>query len=270
MISIRRPFLRTCILVTLMVLLSCSGTLTAALFWKEYKSGIYWQEPPVIDPGGPGQPPSDAIVLFDGTNLDAWNGGEKWIIKDGAATTAGGSISTKQKFGDCQLHLEFATPSEVKSSGQGRGNSGVYLMGRYEVQVLDSYDNKTYYDGQCAAIYKQTPPIVNACRKPGEWQTYDILFTAPRFNDDRTVKTPGYVTVLHNGIVVQNHFELQGKTSYDSPPSYSKHPEKEPLSLQFHGNKTRFRNIWIRENVHAPVGEQLGGLPEEPATPEET
>jgi hypothetical protein len=264
-----RPFVRLTLAALSVLVLSGSGTLTAALFWQEYKSGIYWNEPTVIDPGGPGQPPSDAIVLFEGTNLDAWHGGEKWIIKDGAATTAGGSINTKQKFGDCQLHLEFATPSEVKGSGQGRGNSGVYLMGRYEVQVLDSYENTTYYDGQCAAIYKQTPPIVNACRKPGEWQTYDILFTAPRFNDDGSLKSPGYVTVIQNGVVVQNHFELQGGTSYVAPPEYSKHGEKESLSLQFHGNKTRFRNIWIRENVHAPKGEQLGGRPDQPAQPEE-
>ena len=263
-----RKLLRSAVVTALVVIVSCSGTLTAALFWQEYKSGIFWQEPTLVDPDGSDGVPSDAIVLFDGKTLDAWDGGEKWIIEDGAATTAGGSISTKQKFGDCQLHLEFATPSEVKGSGQGRGNSGVYLMGRYEVQVLDSYENTTYYDGQCAAIYKQTPPIVNACRKPGEWQTYDIIFTAPRFNEDRSVKTPGYVTVLQNGILVQNHFELQGKTSYVAPPSYSKHPEKEPLSLQFHGNKTRFRNIWIRENVQTPQGEQLGGRPDEPATPE--
>lgn len=256
-------------IAALVVLASSTGTLTAALFWQEYKNGIFWQEPTIVDPGGPGQAPSDAIILFDGKSLDAWNGGEKWIIADGAATTAGGSISTKQKFGDCQLHLEFATPSEIKGSGQGRGNSGVYLMGRYEVQVLDSYENTTYYDGQCAAIYKQTPPIVNACRKPGEWQTYDIIFTAPRFEEDGSIRTPGYVTVLQNGVVVQNHFELQGGTSYVAPPEYRKHAGKESISLQFHGNKTRFRNIWIRENVQSPVGEQLGGRPEAPAVPEE-
>lgn len=266
--SSNRPLVRLSFVSTLVLFLSCSGTLTAAFFWQEYKSGIYWQEPPVVDPGGPNQVPSDAIVLFDGESLDAWNGGEKWIIEDGAATTAGGSISTKQKFGDCQLHLEFATPSEVKGNGQGRGNSGVYLMGRYEVQVLDSYENTTYYDGQCAAIYKQTPPIVNVCRKPGEWQTYDIIFTAPRFKNDGSLKSPGYVTVLQNGIVVQNHFELQGGTSYVAPASYQKHGEKDSLSLQFHGNKTRFRNIWIREHVHAPKGEQLGGRPEAPEKPE--
>src|SRR6476660_7327629 len=145
-----------------------AGT-AAAMQVVEYKSGIVWPEPPLIDPGQPGVPPSDAIALFDGQNLDGWQGGDKWIVQDGVATAAGGTITSKQKFGDCQLHVEFATPAEVKGSGQGRGNSGIYLMSRYEVQILDSYDNTTYFDGQCGAIYKEQPPIVNACRKPGEW-----------------------------------------------------------------------------------------------------
>lgn len=229
-------------------------TSLAAMQSREYKSGIVWPEPPVVDPGQPGGPPADAIVLFDGKNLDAWEGGDKWKVEEGAATAAGGSIVTKEKFGDCQLHVEFATPAEVKGTGQGRGNSGLYLMNRYEVQILDSYQNTTYYDGQCGAIYKEQPPAVNACRKPGEWQTYDILFTAPRFNDDGSVKTPGYVTVLHNGIVIHNHFELLGSTNFDRPPAYTKHEDKEPLMIQFHGNPVRFRNIWIRENVKPLVG----------------
>ncbi|MDX1945174.1 MAG: DUF1080 domain-containing protein [Pirellulaceae bacterium] len=252
--------------VALVVALSlgfCSFS-TFAWWAKEYKSGILWPEPAVVDPGS-GGPPSDAIVLFGGENLDGWSGGDKWKIEEGIATAAGGGITTKEKFGDCQLHLEFATPAEVKGSGQGRGNSGVYLMGRYEVQILDSYDNATYFDGQCASIYKQTPPIVNACRKPGEWQTYDIIFTAPRFNDDGTVKTPCYVTVLQNGILVQNHFELLGGTSFTEPPKYSKHADREPISLQFHGNPVRFRNIWLRENVSAPVGKKPEPAAEKPA-----
>lgn len=220
-----------------------------SLAWavQEWKSGIVWLEPAVIDPGPPGGPPSDAIVLFDGTDMSAWDGGEKWIVADGAATSAKGSVRTKQAFGDCQLHLEFATPEKVSGSGQGRGNSGVYLMGRYEVQILDSYDNTTYFDGQCASIYKQSPPLVNACRKPGEWQTYDILFTAPRFDQDGQLICPAYVTVLQNGVVVQNHWELLGGTSYTEPPKYKKHGAKEKIELQFHGNPVRFRNIWIRE-----------------------
>src|SRR5438874_2622938 len=218
-----------------------------AVAWQtqEYKSGIVWPEPPVIDPGPPGGVPSDAIVLFDGKSLDAWQGGDKWKIEDGIATAAGGTITSKQKFGDCQLHLEFATPSEVKGSGQGRGNSGMYLMSRYEVQILDSYDNTTYFDGQCGAIYKEQPPTVNACRKPGEWQSYDIIFTAPRFEEDGSVKTPGYVTVLHNGVLIHNHFELLGATSYTEPAKYSRHADKEPLQIQYHGNPVRFRNIWL-------------------------
>ena len=223
------------------------GAAVTALQVKEYKSGIVWPEPKKVDPGPPGGPPSDAVVLFDGKDLSKWKGGENWEIKDGYAIARKNGISTKDAFGDCQLHLEFATPEKVSGSGQGRGNSGVYLMGKYEVQILDSWNNPTYFDGQCGSIYKQTPPLVNVSRKPGEWQTYDILFEAPRFAEDGKVKRPGYVTVLQNGVVVQNHFELQGGTFYDRPAQYQKHPEKLPLDLQYHGNPVRFRNIWIRE-----------------------
>jgi hypothetical protein len=229
-----------------------------AVAWQtqEYKSGIVWPEPPVIDPGAAGGVPSDAIVLFDGKSLDGWENGDKWKIEDGVATAAGGTITSKQKFGDCQLHVEFATPEEVKGNGQGRGNSGIYLMGRYEVQVLDSYDNQTYFDGQCGAIYKEQPPMVNACRKPGEWQTYDIVFNAPRFNADGSLHTPGYVTVLHNGVLLHNHFELLGVTSYTEPARYIAHADRESLQIQFHGNPVRFRNIWLRENIKPLVGMQ--------------
>lgn len=234
--------------------------IATAAFVDEYKSGIVWPKPTIIDvgpgPDKPAPPPSDAIVLFDGKDLSAWEGGENWPIDDGAATTAKTGITSKQAFGDCQIHLEFATPSKVEGSGQGRGNSGLYLMGQYEVQILDSYENETYFDGQCGAIYKQQPPTVNASRKPGEWQTYDILFTAPRFADDGKVEKPGYVTVLHNGVVVHNHFELQGATSYTEPPKYTKHADKLPLHIQFHGNATRFRNIWVRENIAPLVGKK--------------
>jgi hypothetical protein len=226
-------------------------------FVEEYKSGIVWPEPKVVDPGPVGGPPSDAVVLFDGTDLSQWNGGDKWEIKDGYAVAAGGGINTKESFGDCQLHVEWAAPEEVKGEGQGRGNSGVYLMERYEVQILDSYDNKTYFDGQAGAIYKQRPPMVNACRKPGEWQTYDILFTAPRFSEEGQVTKPGYITLLHNGVVVQNHFELMGGTFYEKPPAYSAHPLRAPIHIQFHGNPVRFRNIWIREMAE-PEGKKEG------------
>lgn len=232
-------------------------TFAGAMWIDEYKSGIIWPKPEIVT-AEPDKAPSDAVVLFDGTNLDAFNGGDKWEVADGVATAKGGGLTTKQKFGSCQVHVEFASPSEVKGKGQGRGNSGIYLMGRYEVQVLDSYDNETYFDGQCAAIYKQQPPMVNASRKPGEWQSLDIIFTAPKFDDDGSAAEKGYVTVLHNGVVVHNHFELQGGTSYVEPPKYSKHAEKEPLNIQFHGNPVRFRNIWIRENI-SPL---IGKLPE--------
>lgn len=223
-----------------------SAGLTAA-YQREYKSGIVWPEPPVVQPGTDGSPPSDAIVLFDGKDLSKWNGGENWEVKDGYAVVRKSDITTKEAFGDCQLHVEFATPEEVKGSGQGRGNSGVFLMNHYEVQVLDSYGNKTYFDGQCGAIYKESPPMVNVCRKPGEWQTYDILFEAPHFAADGKVEKPAYITVLQNGVVVQNHFEIQGDTYYDRPPSYTHHRDREPIRLQNHGNPVKYRNIWVRE-----------------------
>ena len=216
-------------------------------FVEEYKSGIEWLEPKVVHPGAAGGPPSDATLLFDGKDLSQWTNGEKWEVRDGFAIPRETGITSKQSFGDCQLHLEWATPAEVSGDGQGRGNSGVYLMERYEVQILDSYENKTYFDGQAGSIYKQHPPLVNACRKPGEWQTYDILFTAPRFNAQGKLTRPGYVTVLQNGVVVQNHFELLGGTFYEKPPAYEAHPHKAPIHIQFHGNPVRFRNIWIRE-----------------------
>lgn len=229
----------------IIVLLLASGIGATQIL--EWKSGIVWPEPPVIDPGSAETPPSDAIVLFDGTGLDDWKGGERWEIKDGYAISKGGSITTKDSFGDIQVHLEWASPEVVKGRGQGRGNSGIYLMNRYEVQILDSYENETYFDGQAGAIYKQTPPMVNACRPPGEWQTYDILWTCPRFDEDGTLKSPAAVTVLHNGIVIQNHYELQGGTHWHKPPAYEKHAPTGPISLQFHGNPVRFRNIWVRK-----------------------
>lgn len=224
-----------------------AGWLAITACGGEYLSGKVWKEPKVIDPGPPGGPPSDATVLFNGKDLSQWNGGEKWTIQDQAAISHGGSITTKQSFGDCQLHLEWAAPDKVVGEGQGRGNSGVFLMNLYEVQILDSYDNKTYFDGQCGALYKQWPPMVNANRKPGQWQTFDILFTAPRFDAQGKLLKPGYVTVLQNGVVVQNHSELLGITAWESPPKYTAHPPKGPIQLQFHGNPVRFRNIWVRE-----------------------
>jgi hypothetical protein len=214
---------------------------------QEYLSGIKWPEPPVVKPGKTdADPPSDAIVLFDGKDLSAWEGGEKWKIEDGVAIVQNGDIKTKQSFGDCQLHIEWSSPVPPTGTSQGRGNSGVFLMDRYELQVLDSYENETYHDGQASAIYKQTAPMVNAMRPPGEWNTYDIVFTAPKFKDDGSLESPAYITVLHNGVLTLNHFEIKGHTPFNEPPKYEKHG-KLPIHLQDHGNPVRFRNIWIRE-----------------------
>jgi hypothetical protein len=223
------------------------ATIAVAFGADEWLSGINWLEPPTVTPGVDNGPPSDAIVLFNGTDLSQWEGGDKWLIQDGAAIANEDGIRTKEGFGDCQLHLEFAAPEVVEGEGQGRGNSGIYLQGRYEVQVLDSWENPTYFDGQCGAIYKQHPPLVNASRKPGEWQTYDIIFVAPRFNPDGSLLSRGTVTVLHNGVLVQNHWEILGETLFTQPPIYHAHGLREPISIQFHGNPVKFRNIWIRD-----------------------
>jgi 3-keto-disaccharide hydrolase len=211
-------------------------------------------EPPVVTPGRtPSDAPSDAIVLFDGKDLSAWrsatgNGEAKWAVRDGYMEVAPrtGDIATKQEFGDCQLHIEWATPSEVKGTGQERGNSGVFLMERYEVQVLDSYNNTTYFHGQAGAVYKQYAPLVNACRKPGEWQTYDIIFKAPKFDEQGKVTERARVTVLQNGVLIQNNVEIYGNTWHDKPALYIAHGPKASLKLQDHGNPVRYRNIWIR------------------------
>lgn len=212
------------------------------------------KEPVVITPGAKvGDAPSDAIVLFDGKDLSGWkslrDGSDaKWVIRDGymEVTRGTGDIATKQEFGDCQLHIEWATPAEVKGNDQGRGNSGVFLMGHYEIQVLDSYNNKTYFHGQAGSIYKQHPPLVNVSRKPGEWQTYDIIFAKPEFDEMGKVTKRARATVLHNGVVVQNNAEIYGETWHDKPALYIKHSDKGPLKLQDHGNPVRFRNIWVR------------------------
>lgn len=208
--------------------------------------------PRVVTPGEGTATPSDAIVLFDGKNTGAWTHKDgsavKWKIGDGAMTVANGTgdIFTKQTFGDCQLHIEWRTPAKVKGKGQGRGNSGIFLQNRYEVQVLDNYNNRTYSNGQAGSIYKQSIPLVNACRPPGEWQTYDIIFTAPRFNADGLKTSPGYITVLQNGILVQNHTRILGTTEYIGLPKNEAHG-KAPLRLQDHHNPVSYRNIWIRE-----------------------
>ncbi|MGH9898369.1 MAG: 3-keto-disaccharide hydrolase [Pyrinomonadaceae bacterium] len=208
-------------------------------------------EPKVVDPGRIGGPPSDAIILFDGKDLSKWigkDGGEaKWEVKNGAATVNGtGDITTRQAFGDMQLHVEWATPAKVKGEGQERGNSGIYLEGLYEVQVLDSFNSKTYVNGQAGSIYKQYAPLANASRLPGEWQTYDIIFHASAFDEKGKVTKKARVTVIHNGVLVQDNVEIMGNTSFDQPPLYTAHAPQMPLTLQDHHNPVRYRNIWVR------------------------
>jgi hypothetical protein len=215
--------------------------------------------PAVIDPGtastqdSPGRPPSDAVVLFDGKDLSHWSHKDgspaKWKVENGYAEVVAktGYIYTREAFGDCQLHVEFAEPVPPKGESQERGNSGVFLMGLYEIQVLDSYENKTYADGQASSVYGQYPPLVNASRPPGQWQSYDIVFHGPRFDVAGKLTRPAHVTVLHNGVLVQDNVELSGPTEHGQRPPYKAHAEKLPLGLQDHGNPIRYRNIWIRE-----------------------
>jgi hypothetical protein len=225
-----------------------------------------WQPvPKIVTPGDTNTaPPSDAIVLFDGKNLDEWVSNRdkspaKWLVSDGVLTVNkakdAGNIETKQTFKDYQLHIEWKIPENITGTGQARGNSGVFLASTgpgddgYELQVLDSYNNKTYVNGQAGSIYKQAIPLVNANRKPGEWQTYDVVWTAPTFNTDGSVKTPAYVTVLFNGVLVENHFELKGETRYIGKPFYKKY-DTAPIKLQAHGDRSEpisFRNIWVRK-----------------------
>jgi hypothetical protein len=202
-------------------------------------------------PEHPGEPPSDALLLFGGADLSHWvsvhGGAAAWRVEHGylEVIPGAGDIRTRARFGDCQLHLEWATPAVVTGAGQERGNSGVLLMGLYELQVLDGYENPTYPDGAAAAIYGQYPPLVNVCRRPGEWQTYDIIWTAPRFHRTQLVR-PAYVTLLHNGIVVHNHTALLGPTQHRQVAAYRPHPPTGPLQLQDHGARVRYRHIWCR------------------------
>ena len=216
-----------------------------------------WVNVPVVTPGQMNtDAPSDATILYNGNGLGAFQKKDGspagWKIDaDGAVTDikGAGDLITKEAFGNCQLHIEFREPAEVKSSGQGRGNSGVYMMGKYEIQVLDSYNNPTYSNGQAGAVYKQHVPLVNASRKPGEWQSYDIIFTAPMFKENGDLESPARVTVIHNGVLIQNNVTILGTTDWVRKPVYKKHAAKLPLMLQDHGddgNPISYRNIWIR------------------------
>ncbi|RYG20724.1 MAG: DUF1080 domain-containing protein [Chitinophagaceae bacterium] len=231
---------------------------------KPADTEFYTPVPAVVTPGiTNSNAPSDAIILFDGKNLNEWvsvkdNGPAKWIVNNGMFTVdkSTGNIETKRKFTNYQLHLEWQIPANITGEGQGRGNSGLFLASTgagdlgYELQILDSYNNKTYTNGQAASIYKQTTPLVNANRKPGEWQSYDVIWTAPVFSPDGSLKSAARVTVLFNGVLVQNNFELKGPTQYIGPASYAKAHGASPIKLQSHGDKSEpisFRNIWIRE-----------------------
>lgn len=254
----------------------CLAIATIALAWPAgvgAQSPTDWPvhdlerpQPPIVTSGSfgtedaPGKPPSDAIVLFDGTDLSAWKTSKDgspagWKVENGymEVVKGTGGIETKRAFGDIQLHVEFRTPTPPKGESQERGNSGVFLMGRYEVQVLDSYENETYPDGQAAALYGQYPPLVNAARPPGVWQVYDIGFEAPRFDASGKVVTPARATVFHNGVLVQHASELIGPTAHKKRPPYEAHPDKLPIGLQDHSNPTRFRNIWVRELQPRPA-----------------
>jgi hypothetical protein len=267
---------------TLLSLLTC--TTLAAMASAAEKKGLGYQDsplipgtkwhvhdgerpqPPIVTPGTAGTAPSDATVLFDGKDLAKWRKADGsdagWKVENGYAEVVAktGDIFTRDEFGpDVQLHLEFATPPPV-GDGQGRGNSGVFLLGRYEIQILDSYENPTYPDGQATAIYGYMPPQVNASRPPGQWQTYDILFEGPRFAGGKLTK-PAVVTVLHNGVVTQNRTVLIGQTPHRKVGTYEAHGEKGPIKLQDHGNPMRFRNIWIR-SLRTPAPEDVGSGPE--------
>lgn len=231
---------------------------------KPEDTEIWKPVPPVVTPGATnGAPPSDAIILFDGKNADEWvtvkdHSPTTWVVHDGVLTVSKdgrGNIETKRSFKNYQLHIEWRIPENITGSGQARGNSGVFLASTgpgddgYELQVLDAYKNETYVNGMAGSLYKQSIPLANAARKPGEWNTYDVAWTAPTFNDDGTLKTPAYATVFWNGVLVDNHFELQGQTLYIGKPFYKKY-DAAPLKLQAHGDKSEpisFRNIWVRE-----------------------
>ena len=223
---------------------------------KHEMTEVWDPEVQVVTPGETNaEPPSDAIVLFDGEDLNnEWtntDGGKPgWVVADGCVTVKKGTgiIKTKRVFQDFQLHIEWRTPAEVVGESQGRGNSGIFMQGLYELQVLDNYDNRTYRNGQAGSFYKQYAPLVNVCKKPGVWQTYDVIYTAPRFNEDGTFFTPPTATVLQNGVLVQNHVKLRGPTEFIGIPEYFVEPHGPgSLVLQDHGNPVSYRNIWIRE-----------------------
>lgn len=238
--------------------------------WSKFKvHDMSRPVPPVVTPGTPssqeqpGKAPSDAMVLFDGKSLDEWEAADRsgpapWKLEDGYMVANKAQIRSKQEFGDIQLHVEWAEPTPAQGSSQGRGNSGVFLQGKYEIQVLDNYNNPTYPDGQCGGVYGQYPPEVNACLPPGQWQTYDIIFTHQRYKNGKLAE-PAYVTVLQNGVLVQDHQRIEGPTGHMMVAHYpNSMPDHGPIELQFHGNAIRYRNIWVRK-LHALEVQQHTG-----------
>ncbi|AQT67102.1 hypothetical protein STSP2_00242 [Anaerohalosphaera lusitana] len=244
------------VLMVLFVVAGCTGLTLTQSKWK-----VHDPDRPLPDTVKPascstqesaGEAPGDAIILFDGENLSKWSsvkggGPAKWTVKDGymQVKPGAGDIITKDKFGDYQLHLEWASPENDKNGGQGKGNSGVFLANNYEIQILDCYNNPTYADGTAGAVYGQSPPAVNVCRKPGQWQTYDIVFHAPEFEDGK-VTQPATVTVFHNGVLIQDHWVIKGMTLWKKRPYYKPHAEKMPIRLQDHSDQVKYRNIWLR------------------------
>ena len=250
-----------CLTATALALPQMAGAQGASRGWKIHD--LERPRPRVVTPGASvGAPPSDAIVLFDGQSLAEWKADDgspaKWVVKDGVMQTVprAGSVTSARAFGDMQLHIEWATPTPPVGSGQDRGNSGVIIMGKYEVQVLDSYGNTTYADGQAGALYGQHPPLVNASRPAGEWQVYDIVFRRPRFAATGALVSPARVTVLHNGVLVQDAAELWGGTSWLHFEPYAKHPDELPITLQDHDHPVRYRNIWVRPLPDLPSDEK--------------
>src|SRR5258705_3395503 len=251
--------------ITLLFLIVLISSMSASSQQGDPKATeVYTPVPKIVTPGPTSNDaPSDAIILFDGKTLNEWVSKDgktpaQWSVGDGSFTVkkGTGTIQTKRSFTDYQLHIEWKIPTNITGSGQGRGNSGIFLASTgpgdegYELQVLDCYNNTTYVNGQTASIYKQSIPLANACKKPGEWQTYDIIWTAPRFNDDGTLKSPAHVTAIHNGVLVQNNYELKGVTKYIGTPDYSKKHGATPIKLQDHGDPSEpisYRNIWLRE-----------------------
>lgn len=255
--------------VSCAILMTSSAAAQSPMRWLAHD--MQRPRPAVVTPGKLSLPvpaPSDAVVVFDGTDLSKWRDAEcgpaRWRVRDGYMESVpdSGYIFSADKFGDLQLHVEWATPLPASGRGQGRGNSGIFLMGLFEVQVLDSYENETYADGQAGAIYGQHPPLVNACLPPGQWQSYDIVFRRPHFQEDGTVARPARITVLQNGILVQDNVTIWGPTTWLQHRAYERGGDKAPISLQDHGNPVRYRNIWLRE---LPESVEPPGLAEQPA-----